>query len=95
MSEKRLVDQHLRSRQRLSGQMDTGHWPVFTEKRGRCRKPGCSSVPKVQQVQCPSVLHSEQQLLCGISPVTLCVCVCVCVRARARARVRACVRACV
>ena len=31
---------------------DTGHWPVFSEKRGRCRKPGCSGVPKVRCVKC-------------------------------------------
>ena len=30
----------------------TGHWPVFSEKRGRCRKPGCSGVPKVRCVKC-------------------------------------------
>jgi hypothetical protein len=25
----------------------TGHWPTFTEKRGRCKKPNCVSIPKV------------------------------------------------
>jgi hypothetical protein len=26
---------------------ETGHWPTFTEKRGRCRKPNCVGIPKV------------------------------------------------
>ena len=29
-----------------------GHWPTFTEKRGRCRKPHCAGVPKVMCVKC-------------------------------------------
>ena len=31
---------------------DTGYWSVFSEKRGRCRKQGCSGVPKVRCVKC-------------------------------------------
>ena len=31
---------------------DTGHWPAFSEKRGRCRNPGCSGVPKVTCTKC-------------------------------------------
>jgi hypothetical protein len=26
---------------------ETGHWPTFTEKRGRCKKPSCVGIPKV------------------------------------------------
>jgi hypothetical protein len=24
---------------------ETGHWPTFTEKRGRCKKPNCVGIP--------------------------------------------------
>jgi hypothetical protein len=26
---------------------ETGHWPTFTEKSGRCKKPNCVGIPKV------------------------------------------------
>jgi hypothetical protein len=29
---------------------ETGHWPTFTEKRGRCKRPNCVGIPKVR---CP------------------------------------------
>lgn len=29
-----------------------GHWPQFTEKRGRCKYPGCIGVPKIICVKC-------------------------------------------
>lgn len=31
---------------------ETGHWPTFTEKRGRCKKPNCVGVPKVMCTKC-------------------------------------------
>jgi hypothetical protein len=31
---------------------ETGHWPTFTEKRGRCKKPNCVSIPKVICTKC-------------------------------------------
>jgi len=30
----------------------TGHWPTFTEKRGRCKEPNCAGIPKVMCTKC-------------------------------------------
>jgi hypothetical protein len=39
------------------------HWPIFTEKRGRCKEPGCSGVPKVLCVTCKVHLYLPQTLI--------------------------------
>jgi len=31
---------------------ETGHWPTFTEKRGRCKKPNCVGIRKVMCTKC-------------------------------------------
>ena len=35
---------------------NTGHWPVFSEKKGRCKLPGCKHTPKVMCVKCSTYL---------------------------------------
>ena len=35
---------------------NTGHWPVFSEKKGRCKFPGCKHTPKVMCVKCSTYL---------------------------------------
>jgi hypothetical protein len=34
-----------------------GHWPQFSEKRERCKKPGCNGAPKVFCIKCTSNVH--------------------------------------
>src|SRR6218665_1242803 len=29
-----------------------GHWPMYSEKKGRCKLPGCKGIPKVKCEKC-------------------------------------------
>src|SRR5277367_5911367 len=29
-----------------------GHWPVYVEKKGRCKRPGCKGIIKTQCIKC-------------------------------------------
>jgi len=58
------------------------HFPIYKEKRGRCKLPGCNSRPYffLQQMSSPPVHSQKQKLLSDFSEnmkskVGLCVCV--------------------
>lgn len=31
---------------------EVAHWPIFSDNRGRCKKPGCKGVPKIKCSKC-------------------------------------------
>uniref|UniRef100_A0A9J8BZG4 PiggyBac transposable element-derived protein domain-containing protein n=2 Tax=Cyprinus carpio TaxID=7962 RepID=A0A9J8BZG4_CYPCA len=45
----------------------TGHWPVWVERKGRCKYPGCSGIVKVQCSKCVTYLCFSVERNCFLN----------------------------
>lgn len=45
----------------------TGHWPVWVERKGRCKYPNCSGIVKVQCSKCATYLCFSVERNCFLN----------------------------
>ena len=45
---------------------NTSHWPIWVEKKGRCKNPGCMGIVKVQCMKCVSYLCFTPEKNCFV-----------------------------
>ncbi|XP_053467971.1 uncharacterized protein LOC128599930 isoform X2 [Ictalurus furcatus] len=45
----------------------TGHWPVWVERKGRCKYPGCTGIVKVQCSKCATYLCFSVERNCFVN----------------------------